>query len=52
MRVDAEIFPDINFISLKDNSFLNSIHHILVDPLKYLFHRLFFHFRYRFDYGD
>lgn len=42
MRVDAEIFPDINFISLMDNSLLNSIYYRVVDPLKYLFHKHIF----------
>ena len=40
-RVDVEIFPNVIFISLTDNSFLNSIYYILTNPLKYLFHRLF-----------
>lgn len=43
-RVDVEIFLDINFISLMDNSFLNSICYISFDSLKYLFHRLFYIF--------
>lgn len=51
-RVDVEIFPNIIFIPLTDNSFLNSICYILTNPLKYLFHRLFFVFCHEPEYRD